>query len=465
MQARYAKLREIIVALENRIVGGSFLVFITQLFLFPLSILLARLLLPSGRGQYALIVLIPTFIIQVVDPVFGSAIIYLLGQRQYSVAQMASVMFKMSIVCGLLGVAVFALLMTSVPFLAWVGLDDAHNISGLVWISVLMIPFILASQYFSSILLSIKKIVEYNVIQILSPMIQIFLVISIGLLGQFNLDRAILSYSVALVATSGLSIWFVRKAVPFNLFAFSKTDYQLVKDAFRFGMKGYIGRICSTGGLRLDAFLISSLLDSANLGIYTIAVSLVEKLWLISRSIATVLYPSISNASGDEGTALTTKAGRHTFFVMSLAALTLAILSRPLILTLYGVAYSGAVMALIVLLPGIVLLGMGGIVSCYITGKGHPEYGVPPAIASIVINILLNLYLIPKSGIIGASLASTISYSINAIVLLVIFLKMSRTKIFELFAIRGSDLKLYKTLIVSFYQKLTQWLSTKESFE
>ncbi|MBN2006822.1 MAG: polysaccharide biosynthesis C-terminal domain-containing protein [Anaerolineae bacterium] len=465
IQSKYAKLRKIIVALESRIAGGSFLVFVTQILLFPLSILLARILLPSGRGQYALILLIPTLLVQLTDPVFGSAIVYLLGQRRYTAAQMASVMLKMALVCGLLSVIVFQLLMVSLPLLAWIGIEDTRNIGRLVWLSVFMTPFLLTTQYFSSILLSMKKVFEYNLLQLILPMIEIILVISISLINQFSLDWAVVTYCIALVTTSGLSVWFVKRATKFTFFTVSKTDYQLVKEAFFFGMKGYIGRICSAGGLRLDSFLISSLMDPASVGIYAIAVGLVERLWLISRSIATVLYPHIANTEENEGVVLAAKAGRHTFLAMTLAALTLSAFSGPIILTLYGDAYRGAILALIVLAPGVVVLGMGGIVSSYITGKGHPEYGVPPAITAVIINVVLNLSLIPKYGIIGASLASTISYSVNAVVLIVIFLRMSGARISELFVVRKSDLLYYKGLMVSFYQKLAQWLSTKKSLQ
>jgi len=65
---------------------------------------------------------------------------------------------------------------------------------------------------------------------------------------------------------------------------------------------------------------------------------------------------------------------------------------------------------MMVLLPGVVLLGSAKILTNDIAGRGYPHYNSITAGLSLVVTIILNFILIPMMGVVGAALASTLSY-------------------------------------------------------
>jgi Na+-driven multidrug efflux pump len=73
---------------------------------------------------------------------------------------------------------------------------------------------------------------------------------------------------------------------------------------------------------------------------------------------------------------------------------------------------------------------------------GKPQIHLITTSCSLLINIFLNLWLIPIKGITGAAIASCISYFIYGVFYLVFFIKKEQFSIYELFSISLSDLKL-----------------------
>ena len=66
---------------------------------------------------------------------------------------------------------------------------------------------------------------------------------------------------------------------------------------------------------------------------------------------------------------------------------------------------------------------------------------------SVLVNIVLNILLIPKYGIIGAAIASIIGYFICAIVFVVYFSKVSSIPIREIVFLTKDDLTLIKNVV------------------
>jgi O-antigen/teichoic acid export membrane protein len=109
--------------------------------------------------------------------------------------------------------------------------------------------------------------------------------------------------------------------------------------------------------------------------------------------------------------------------ISSLGALGLAIFGKFIIRVLLSKAFLGAYVPMLVLLPGVVLLGAGKILSADISGRGFPQYASIISGFSLVITITLDFLLIPRMGIIGAAVASSVSYAFIFALLIVFYYK------------------------------------------
>ena len=84
---------------------------------------------------------------------------------------------------------------------------------------------------------------------------------------------------------------------------------------------------------------------------------------------------------------------------------------RPLVTILFSSSFSGAVAPLRWLLPGIFTLSIGRVLVAELLARETPQYIVWASATAVVANVIGNLVLVPRMGISGASLASSVSYS------------------------------------------------------
>jgi hypothetical protein len=170
-----------------------------------------------------------------------------------------------------------------------------------------------------------------------------------------------------------------------------------------------------------------------------LAVMIGEKLWYLSAASSTILFPEIAS-SEEYDSSLTLKSSRFNFTIIMIAAILLGLFSHFLIRILYSTVYLPAATAMIFLLPGIVAMVIPKLLAADLTGRGKPQYAMITSIISFVLNFLLNVLLIPAYGIVGAAIASSISYIITAIIFIWIYHRETSTNLRDFFILKKTDL-------------------------
>jgi len=117
----------------------------------------------------------------------------------------------------------------------------------------------------------------------------------------------------------------------------------------------------------------------------------------------------------------------------------------PLVTLLYSSKFAGAVAPLRWLLPGIFMLSIGKVLVGELLAREKARYTVWASGAAVVTNIAGNLLLVPKMGIVGAALASSVSYSVLSGVLTWYYLRVTGTRWTSLVP-RVEDLSAYRSL-------------------
>jgi len=189
----------------------------------------------------------------------------------------------------------------------------------------------------------------------------------------------------------------------------------VVREGLGYGLRVHLANVAWFLHYRADMFLLGYLAGPAALGFYAVAVGLAEKLYLAPSAVGTVLFPRV--AAGGAGAESTPAAGRHTLWLTILLAALLAALAWPLVRVLFGAAFLPAVPPLWLLLPGVISLGLGRVLSADLNGRGRPGVVAAANGAMAALNVALNLWWIPLWGAAGAAAATSVSYS-GAVVLL-----------------------------------------------
>jgi uronate dehydrogenase len=194
---------------------------------------------------------------------------------------------------------------------------------------------------------------------------------------------------------------------------------------------------------RVDSVFIGAMLGIAAFGIYSVAVSLSEVFLLISRSVTTVLTREIGSRDSHGSARITAQAVRTVTFLIAFSALAAWFVIPFMVRLLYGDRFDGSILAFRLLLPGIVAFAnVGTFCAFFLFQLGRPLIVTWLNVWTIALEAVLCAALIPRMGLAGAALASSITYAIGAIYCTVRFCAISGLPAAEVWIVRLSDLRM-----------------------
>lgn len=164
----------------------------------------------------------------------------------------------------------------------------------------------------------------------------------------------------------------------------------------------------------VDVIMLQSLAGSTEVGNYKTALMLAEFLWFVPMTLQTVYVHSTSELWSrdryDRIADLASRTTRYTLLLTTVMALGLASLAHVVVPLYWGSAALPAITPLLVLLPG--ALGFAAVrpTIAIEEGNGTLRYAVIATGAAAVINVSLNVLLIPRFGMTGAAAATSVGY-------------------------------------------------------
>jgi len=186
-----------------------------------------------------------------------------------------------------------------------------------------------------------------------------------------------------------------------------------------------------------------SRLTNVDLGLFTTASTIMEKLMVIPGSIVYALLPKVTSKSSDEIIVLTSKVSRHTLIVTLITIGFLSIFISPILVFLYGWEYEPAKYPFWWLAPGIILLSMGRVYGTHLLGIGKAYYAFYFSICTLILNAILNIVLIPLMGINGSAIATSIAYAFQTFLMYYAFKRETKIGTGELFLLKRDDFNVY----------------------
>jgi O-antigen/teichoic acid export membrane protein len=180
--------------------------------------------------------------------------------------------------------------------------------------------------------------------------------------------------------------------------------------------------------LRVDMFVVKSVVGTEALGQYSLTVSLAEAFMLVTDSLATVLL-SRQLSGGLREAANSALAGARAVALFGVVALLgWGALGSPAIRLAFGSEFLPAFQPLMLLLPGIVLLGMQRMCGGTVLMAGRPWTLTSLQSLAFALNLGLNLWWVPRFGLSGAALASTLSYAVLAAAVLAWTIRLAEVR-------------------------------------
>jgi O-antigen/teichoic acid export membrane protein len=240
----------------------------------------------------------------------------------------------------------------------------------------------------------------------------------------------------------------------YTIFALAKyfrgprdTQHPLLREQLHYGAQVSANSVVSYLNFRIDVFLVMFMLGAGALGVYSVGIGLGELMWQLSRPITTAAFGRIARGSAEDAAVITAKCMRHSLALVLAACLILFVLAPYAIVLLYGPAFAGAGAVVRTLVPGIISYSMMPTLATYFSQQlGKPRLPLTFSAISMVACAALTALLLPRIGIVGGALATSLSYCTAFAIACAYFLKVTRVPARSLFVLSRADAALYRDL-------------------
>jgi O-antigen/teichoic acid export membrane protein len=420
----------------KRALRGSLFVFIasmiTAFLAYFVRIVLARQLSVEDYGLFFSVFAFVSFLLFFRDLGLGSALVKHLAEFKTKKkfdeikTSILSVFFSLLFLSSIFGIILYFL----APFLAQNYFKDPR--------AEYVLYFFIAYILFSALFLFLKNIFQgFQKIKIFALMEPIRLgVILTGVLLLFESGYGFLTPIIA-YTLSWLIVFILF--LPFTWWTFSFFKYKIknmrkiTKQLYMFGIAIALAQIGAKVIARIDTLMLTYFNPLSDVGIYNVVLPTALLFLFFSEAISPVLYPLVSELWAKKDTKRLTEGIRllykYSFVITMPAFLTIFVFSTLAIKILFGVKYVSGSIALQILLIGVLFLLVSTINNTILAAIGRPGAVTKSFLVVAMLNIILNLLLIPLFGIEGAAISTLISYALLLIVSTLFVVRYIKIKI------------------------------------
>jgi O-antigen/teichoic acid export membrane protein len=361
--------------------------------------LIARRLGPSVQGLFAVAYSLTLMLVQVGGLGLTAANPYFAARSPGAIPKIISNAVWLAAILGVALAGAGIALKIAAPGL----------LEGLSWTPLLVtlagIPGALAALFLQSILLGEGRMIAYNAIEVsqtaltLAGLVVGYVLLDIHLTGTLAIIGA-----ARYVGAAAYLVALSRRSKVVLL-----ADLGLIRSMLKYGFRVYVAILVSFLVIRLDLLLVNAILGRTEAGLYSVAATLADGMFVLPMVIGLNLFPRVARGDPTEASA---EVFRSVAVLYALVCLLTVPFAGPAIRAFFGEQYAGATSLYYWLLPGIFCLGLLTILSHHFAGRGYPVQAMAIWVFGLSLNVALNLAFLPGRGAWVASLTSSITYAV-----------------------------------------------------
>jgi len=170
--------------------------------------------------------------------------------------------------------------------------------------------------------------------------------------------------------------------------------------------------------MKIDQIMINEMLGHHEVGIYSAGIKLIEALFFLPTIIVTSVFPAILNARNTSNAIYEIRLIRLFSLILLLSMPIVIVLyfsSSWLILFMFGESYAEAISVLTIYAFILPFVFLSVVSSRWFIAEKLQKMLFHRAFIAVIINIVLNCFLIPAYGIEGAAFATLVTYVFIAV--------------------------------------------------
>lgn len=281
-----------------------------------------------------------------------------------------------------------------------------------------------------------QNIRMFNLYTVLQQIVHIvFIIIIVYLIHMASVE----SYFIAQIICFGLlfliSAVQVLRPGNFKNISFSKKiGYEL----FDYGWKTQVSAFLQFLNYRLSFYFLEYFKGITSVGIFSVGIAFSEAVWTVSRSLSVVLYSDVvNNKNSYEAVEKTKVSLKVSFWITLLFIVIILMIPAQVYALIFGKDFSRTKEIVLLLSPGILAIAVSNIIGYYFAGINKLRILNVKSLIGLVFTVISSFYVIPKWGITGACIVTSVSYSLSSGILFWRFYRITEFRV--------SDFMLSKT--------------------
>jgi O-antigen/teichoic acid export membrane protein len=367
---------------------------------FVVGWITARQLGPEGKGEYTAIttwVLVTAWVCSVG---LRDSVTFFVSRKPQRTSEIFTTSMIYTVVLAAIGIGVAQLL---APLAFRAQSDDVIAIARVAFFGILLI---VAFQTAEGLLSGQHRFVLLSGIQAFSSLGAAVIMGMFALFGGLSVSDALIGkLGIYVLCTFGALFFVLRRVRP------GPPSRPLAHDMLGYGSKLTFEGLGQLGTTQLDLVILPAVVVASEIGFYAVATSTATVVYLIFGRLGQIVLPVAARRDAASAVEFTARVTRLVLVGAAVAALALAVIARPLFVTVYGSEFEKSLIPLLILLPGSVAWSAYRIVASGLQGLNRPGETSRAQLAATVVTLVGLALTLRSWGIRGAALTSTVAYT------------------------------------------------------
>lgn len=374
------------------------------------GVLITRMLGAEGKGAYAIMM----SNIELFTLFFGLNIsfgaTYFISKKSFAIQRILG----MGILFIILGTVLFSIFLFTLFSFFQKNIFFTNNINAtfFYWYCFLAFSTNTINSLISGMFSGLKR---FNVINVMSLFMSLINVISFSALYMLlelglaeNIKNVFLMSSLILVVNSlvwiSVYLFYIGKMPSFSI------NKKMLKVFLLFIIVGYASNLVNFLNYKVDIWILGYYVDLKDIGYYSLAVNIAQMLWLVTIPMTLVLQPYLNSPNETSKIEKFELFSRLNSSLVIVLGIFLLVFGGSLVPLLYGEEFMNSIVSMNILLIGILFASYSKLFAILMINAAKVKYNLYATIFGLVATLILDFLLIPKIGIIGASIASSSAY-------------------------------------------------------
>jgi O-antigen/teichoic acid export membrane protein len=365
------------------------------------SVVIARALGVEDRGYFIMAMLLPNILITFTDFGLGAAGTKFVASKKWLpstvfITNSFIICIRLILISFLASLIIFFYSESFFP-----GIPQEYLYLGMLQAVSLAIQGLIFP-----ILLGLGKGIEYSLILVFSSLLSLIALTT----GWLTVGLSVILALILQISSSALISIYIYFTVFKTIDEVGNYSSKYLKDALSFGSGIYISVLSTFANEKMILLVLNFFGGVVYVSLYTLAQALTERIYLLADAVGTMLMPKIAEDAFNNSRDLTPFVFKITFIITLILSLILIISAEKIITIIYTTDFYESIIIMKTLLIAVIFSSGWRILSQDLNGRGFTKETASINLVIVIISLSLAVILLPKMGLVGAAVASIISY-------------------------------------------------------